>query len=157
MDLMIEHDYQFAWAVYLFGALGCLLVWMRITRWIWRWLREPLTVLITVLLFTPTLMDPVKDYYAPAVAMSAMDLLFKVGNNILRAASDLAMYSMIALGVYVVFALVRWPIERWWRKRQPAAPAVAEDPRTLRERMEEPYEATPRPVAPPRSRVEPKL
>jgi hypothetical protein len=61
MDTMTENDYLIAWGLYAFAALGCLLVWMRMTRWMWRWLREPLRVLMAVLLFSPTIVDPVKD------------------------------------------------------------------------------------------------
>jgi hypothetical protein len=55
----------------------------------WRWLREPLRVVLAVLLLTPTIVDPVKDSFAPAIAITALDLAFKVGNNAWRAMSDL--------------------------------------------------------------------
>lgn len=157
---MTEHDYLLAWSVYAIAAFGCLLVWMRMTRWIWRWLREPLRILMAVLLYTPTIVEPAKDQYAPAVAVTALDIVFKVGGNMWKAASELSMYAMIALVIYVIFALIRWPIERAWRARRgekvaPAA-AVDEDPRTLRERME--AEEAYAPAPPVRSaRVEPKL
>ena len=93
---MTENDYLFAWGLYALAALGCLWVGFRMTGWMWRWLREPLRVLIAVLLLTPTIIDPAKDIYAPAIAITALDLAFKVGNNVWRAVSDLAMYGMIA-------------------------------------------------------------
>ena len=37
---MTEQDYLLAWAVYGIAALGCLLVWFRMTGWMWRWLRD---------------------------------------------------------------------------------------------------------------------
>lgn len=74
-------DYSLAWAVYGVAALGCLLVWFRATRWMWRWLREPLRLLAAILLLTPTIVDPAKELFAPAVAITAMDVLLKVGNN----------------------------------------------------------------------------
>jgi hypothetical protein len=128
-DVMTENDYTIAWGLYAFAALGCLLVWFLMTRWMWRYLREPLVVIVAVLLFTPTLIDPAKDVYAPAIAVSALDLMFKVGSNVWRAASDLVMYGMIALGIYVLFALIRWPLEKSWKARhpQPSAEPVAED------------------------------
>ena len=95
MDTMTENDYLIAWGLYAFAALGCLLVWMRLTRWMWRWLREPLRVLVAVLLFSPTIIDPVKEKFAPAVAITALDIAFKVGNNAWRAVSDLFMLSLI--------------------------------------------------------------
>ena len=42
---MTEHDYLLAWSLYGAAALGCLLVWLRMTGWLWRWLREPLRVI----------------------------------------------------------------------------------------------------------------
>ena len=136
---MTEQDYLLAWALYAVAALGCLLVWLRMTGWIWRWLREPLRVIVAVLLFSPTIVDPGKDLFAPAIAVTALDLLFKVGNNAWRAVADLAIYGLIALGVWLVFAALRWPIERWWQgRRAPVAAetAVEEDEPTLRELMD---------------------
>jgi hypothetical protein len=123
---MTENDYYIAWGIYAVAALGCLLVWLRLTGWMWRWLREPLRVLGAALLLTPTVVDPAKDQYAPAVAISALDLLFKVAGNAWRAISDLAMYSVIALAAYIVFALVRWPLERSARARRAERQAVEE-------------------------------
>lgn len=135
---MTEQDYLLAWALYAIAALGCLLVWVRMTGWIWRWLREPLRVIVAVLLFSPTIVDPGKELFAPAIAVTALDLLFKVGNNAWRAVADLALYGLIALGVWLIFAALRWPIERWWKRRQAAAApeAVEEDEPTLRELMD---------------------
>lgn len=121
---MTEHDYLLAWAVYAVAALGCLLVGFRITGWMWRGLREPLRVLIAVLLATPSLVDPVRDYYAPAIAVTALDLLFKVGSNLWRALSDLVMYGMIAFALYLLFVAIRWPLERRRRAKRAADEAA---------------------------------
>ena len=96
---MIENDYLLAWGAYAIAALGCLLVWFRMTRWMWRYLREPLRVLVAVLLLCPTIVDPAKELFAPAVAIVALDLLFKVGNNAWRAVADLARVVMIAFAI----------------------------------------------------------
>jgi hypothetical protein len=82
---MTENDYTFAWGLYAVAALGCLLVGFKLTGWMWRWLREPLRVVLAVLLLTPTIVDPVKDSFAPAIAITALDVAFKVGNNAWRA------------------------------------------------------------------------
>lgn len=133
---MTEQDYLLAWGVYAVSALGCLLVWCRMTGWIWRWLREPLRVLVAVLLLTPTIVDPGKDLFAPAVAITALDVLFKVGNNAWRAVADLAIYGLIALAVWLAYAGLRWPVERWWQARRGVQSGVAEeDEPTLREMM----------------------
>ncbi|UTW08493.1 MFS transporter [Pseudomonas benzenivorans] len=135
---MIESDYLLAWSAYGVAALGCLLVWCRLTRWMWRYLREPLRLLVAVLLLSPTIVDPARELFAPAIAITALDLLFKVGNNAWRAVADLALYGLIALALYLLFVAIRWPIERWWKRRGGAAPAAREeDGPTLRELMEQ--------------------
>lgn len=139
---MTENDYLLAWGAYAVAALGCLLVWWRMTRWTWRYLREPLAVIVAVLLFSPTIVDPNKELFAPAIAVTALDLLFKVGNNAWRAVADLALYGLIALGLYLLFVAIRWPIERAWRERRVERESVS-DSRTLRERMAEDSEDFP--------------
>lgn len=164
-DVMTENDYTIAWGLYAFAALGCLLVWFLATRWMWRYLREPLVVIVAVLLFTPTMIDATKEIYAPAVAITALDLLFKVGSNVWNALSDLAMYGLIALVVYVLFALIRWPLEKSWKARHPEKPVQPETTDDS-EDEDELFSGTDRhvrkPVAPAvntssRSRVEPRL
>ncbi|HBX53809.1 MFS transporter [Pseudomonas sp. UBA2684] len=135
---MIENDYLLAWGAYAIAALGCLLVWFRLTRWMWRYLREPLRVLVAILLLTPTIVDPAKELFAPAIAITALDLLFQVGNNAWRAVADLAMYGLIAFALYLLFVVIRWPLERWWKgRRGPLAQPDDEDAPTLREMLEQ--------------------
>ncbi|WP_194792428.1 MFS transporter [Pseudomonas sp. UFMG81] len=123
---MTEHDYLLAWGLYAVAALGCLLVAFKLTGWMWRWLREPLRVIVAVLLLSPTIVDPVKDSFAPAIAITALDVAFKVGNNAWRAASDLAMYGMIAFALYFVFVLIRWPLEKRAAERRAQREATAQ-------------------------------
>jgi uncharacterized membrane protein YeiB len=137
---MNQHDYQLVLALYAAAAFGCLLVGFRITRWMWRWLREPLRVLMAVLLLAPTLVDPAKEQFAPSVAITALDLLFKVGNNAWRAVADLSLYAMLAFAAYLLFALIRWPLEsssKARRQRRQAATASDDEP-TLREILQQP-------------------
>lgn len=122
---MTENDYTLAWGLYALAALGCLLVGFKLTGWMWRWLREPLRVILAVLLLTPTVVDPVKDSFAPAIAITALDVAFKVGNNAWRAVSDFAMYGMIAFALYLLFVLLRWPLEKRARERREQADAAA--------------------------------
>ncbi len=135
---IFHNDYLLAWSLYLVAALGCLLVWFRATRWMWRGLREPLRLIVAVLLFTPTIVEPEKELFAPAVAITAMDMLLDVGNNAWRAVADLAVYGLIALVLYLLLVLVRWPLERKARQRRAAREGERQedDPRTLRERLE---------------------
>ena len=120
---------------------GLPVVLVPVTRWMWRWLREPLRLIAAVLLFTPTIVDPAKELFAPAVAITAMDLAFKVGNNARRAVADLAMYGLIAFALYLLLVAIRWPLERRYGRRDEAV--ADEDPRTLRERMEDEHDDEP--------------
>ena len=172
---MTDNDYLIAWGLYAFAALGCLLVWFKLTGWMWRSLREPLRVIGAVLLFCPTIIDPVKDKYAPALAISVLDLALKVGNNVWRAMLDLATYGAVALGLYVIFALIRLPFLRKKKARQAHAEAAAAQALAEHKQDDEPFAAqgssryASQPVAPAdtapngnggtsgRYRVEPKL
>lgn len=160
---MINNDYMIAWSLYAAAALGCLWVWFKLTGWMWRYIKEPLRVLGLVLLFTPTIVDPAREQYAPALAISAMDLALKVGSNVWRAASDLLMYSMFAFALYLVFILIRWPIEKSRKARQartaveqpvPEADTDADDEPFARPAARKPAVA---PVNTSRARVEPRL
>ncbi len=130
---MTENDYLLAWAAYGIAALGCLLVWFRLTRWMWRWLREPLRVVVAVLLLTPTIVDPVKGLFAPSIAIAALDLLFGVGSNAWRAVSDLALYGTVAAVLYLLLLALRWGL-RWRRGPAQTTPEEGAEP-TLRELM----------------------
>lgn len=154
---ILENEYLLAWTVYGVSALGCLLVWLRMTRPLWRWLREPLRLLMAVVLLSPTLVDPERGLFAPAVAVMALDLLFQVGSSAWRAAADLASYGLIAFVLYLLMALIRWPIERHLKQRR--ADQGEDDPRTLRERMEPDHPPVRPSVSrnPPRPRLEPRL
>lgn len=157
---MNEQEYLLAWAAYAIAALGCLLVWCRMTRSVWRWLREPLRLLVAVLLFSPTLIDPARELFAPAIAITALDLLFKVGDNAWRAVADLSMYGVLAFAIYLLLALLRWPLERWWRRvrgeRQGETPDGAAEP-TLRELMRRGLEEAEERPAGHDVRIEPRL
>lgn len=133
---MIDNDYQLAWALYAVAALGCLLVGFRLTGWMWRYLREPLRLLMAVLLLTPTIVDPGRELFAPAIAITAMDLLLKVGNNAWRAVADLALFGLIAFALYLLLVAIRWPLQRWWKGRRGPEPAAGDDQPTLRELLQ---------------------
>ncbi|WDY56751.1 MFS transporter [Pseudomonas sp. PSKL.D1] len=164
---MTENDYTLAWGLYAVAALGCLLVGFKLTGWMWRWLREPLRVILAVLLLTPTVVDPAKDAVAPAIAITALDVAFKVGNNAWRAVSDFAMYGLFAFILYIVFVLIRWPLEKRARERREQAEAAAKrraaedeqvtsDSPLVAERRSR-YRDDPPPAAPAGGRVEPRL
>jgi len=164
---MTENDYTLAWGLYAVAALGCIWVGFKLTGWMWRWLREPLRVILAVLLLTPTVVDPGKDAMAPAIAITALDVAFKVGNNAWRAVSDFAMYGLIAFGLYLAFVLLRWPLEKRARERRAQAEAAAqrqaaEDQAVgmgapLAGERRDRYRNDPPPAAPAGGRVEPRL
>ena len=160
---MTENDYLLACSAYAVAALGCLLVWFRMTRWMWRYLREPLRLLAAVLLFSPTVVDPAKEeVLAPAIAITALDLLLHVGSSVWRAVADLAMYGLIAFALYLLFVAIRWPLERWWKgRRGPQAEPDDDNAPTLREIMQregdEQADSGHRQTGGRRLRVEPRL
>ncbi|MFF7708256.1 MFS transporter [Pseudomonas sp. NPDC007930] len=163
---MTENDYLIAWGIYAFAALGCLLVWFRATRWMWRWLREPLRLLAAVAVCVPTAVDSSSARLAPAIAISALDILFKDTSHLWATVPTLAMYTAIAFGVYLLFALLRWPLERRGRAAQ-AEREAARAAQAKRDAEEDAREASaprraPEPApraqpAGPRGRVEPRL
>lgn len=153
--LIFANDYLLAWAAYGVAALGCLLVWFRITRPLWRALREPLRLIVAVLLLSPTIVDPARELFAPSIAITALDLLFKVGTNAWRAVADLALYGLIAFALYALLVAIRWPIER--RIRQRRAQTADEDTRTLRERLRDDEDDDEYPAVRYPSRIEPRL
>jgi hypothetical protein len=153
---LLTNEYLLAWTAYGIAALGCLLVWFRMTRPMWRWLREPLRLIVAVLLLTPTIVDPARELFAPAVAITALDVLLKVGNNAWRAVADLALYGLIAFALYAALVALRWPIERRLKRRR-AESSADEDPRTLRERLEQDEEDDFRPASRYQTRTEPRL
>lgn len=99
------------------------------------------------------------------MAITALDVAFKVGNNAWRAVSDLFMYGMIAFGVYLLFVLIRWPIERSMRERRQrseaakaaAKAAEAEDDQPFGSAGNDRYGRPPAGSAPLNTRVEPRL
>lgn len=137
---MNEQYYTVAWLVYCAAAVGLVLATYWATRWSWRWFRELLCVVMAVILFTPTVVDPGKDFLAPAVAIAALDLLLKIGHNVWRAVVDLIQYGIIALLLYCFFALLRWLVERrLGRRPQPKSKGKAVKTRQ-RVRRDEDYE-----------------
>jgi hypothetical protein len=106
------------------------------------------------------------------VAITALDLLFHVGNNAWRAVADLSLYTLLAFAAYLLFALIRWPFESASKKRRQqreAANARAtthDDEPTLREILQQPasphrpgtyVDSNLAPRSDGRTRIEPRL
>ncbi|HDZ57126.1 MAG TPA: ABC transporter ATP-binding protein [Pseudomonas xinjiangensis] len=119
-----ESEYQTVWMIYLAASVCGWLVWWQMTRWIkWWWLREPLWVVMAVLLFTPAYVEPMQPWLAPAFIVWLLDTLFSTGDNAARMLGDLALAMVVALVTYVGFACLRaaW---KHWRGRNASAPAA---------------------------------
>ncbi len=77
-----EAEYQTLWMVYLAAAACCWLVWTQLTRWIgWWFVREPLWVIMAVILFTPAQVDPLKPELAPAAIGWLLDFVLGSGGD----------------------------------------------------------------------------
>lgn len=115
-----ESEYQMMWMIYLAAAGGCWLVWWKMTSWIrWWFVREPLWVIMAVLLFTPVQVDPTESWKAPATMIFLLDSILNTGDNQARMLGELSlMLGLAALG-YLVFAACRagW---QYWRKQESA-------------------------------------
>ncbi|MCY1270513.1 hypothetical protein D9M68_198480 [compost metagenome] len=153
---MNEQDYLLAWGVYLVAALGLTLVCFLATGWMWRYLREPLRIVAVVLLFTPTPVDPANNLYAPAIAITALDILFKIGNNAWRAVSDLALVTLLAFVLYLIFVAIRWPFQQRARKKARDEAAAKTDEPTMRQLMQ-PALMPDADTSNGRARIEPRL
>lgn len=124
---MTVNDYEMAWGIYAVSALGCMLAWFYFTGWMWRYAREPLRVLAAVMLFTPTIVDPARDFYAPSIAITVMDILFKDSNDLWRSVADLLMYGAFVFAAYAVFVVVRLLLKSKKRGEQAAERQAAYD------------------------------
>lgn len=125
---ILESEYELAWVLYVLAALACMGAFWYFTGWLWRWLKEPLRLVVAVLLFTPTLMNDATNEYAPAVAVVALELFFQTGVQLVKAISDFELTGLFALIAYGIFVLLRW----FWERSRAKEP---QDNRTLREHL----------------------
>lgn len=113
-----ESEYQIMWMVYL-AAAGCAwLVWWKMTNWIPLWyVREPLWLVVAVLLLTPARVDPTESLLAPATMIFLLDTVLNTGENEARMLGDLTLATGIAVLLYLAFAASRagW---KHWRKHE---------------------------------------
>lgn len=120
---MDQQDYFILWSVYLCAAFVLLLASIFFTGFLWRFLKEPIVIIVAILLFYPILIDPEKGQYAPAIAVMAMDFLMHVGDHQVEIANDLFYKIEMVLIAYFIFAIfIRWPVEivvrKWWQSRR---------------------------------------
>ena len=118
-----EAEYQTVWMVYLAAAVCCWLVWTQLTRWIgWWFVREPLWLVMAVILFTPAQIDPLEPGLAPAAIGWLLDTVLGEGSNTGPLLAQLALVMALAALAYIGFVCLRlgW---RYWRNSdgKPAA------------------------------------
>ncbi|MFT6466577.1 MAG: hypothetical protein ACJARL_003409 [Halopseudomonas sp.] len=115
-----ESEYQMMWMIYLAAAACAWLVWWKMTSWIPLWyVREPLWLIMAILLFTPVRVDPMESWMAPATMIFLLDTVLDTGDNEARMLGDLALAMGLALLLYLLIAAGRagW---RHWRQQETA-------------------------------------
>lgn len=116
---MNQQDYFILWSVYAVAAFVLLLASIFFTSFLWRFIKEPIVLIVAILLFSPTLINPEQSQYAPAIAVMAMDFLMQVGDHQIAIANELLYRVQVALAIYFIFAIfIRWPMEYGFRKWQ---------------------------------------
>lgn len=68
-------DYVMAWSIYLLGAGALLIAAWRLSRGLWRWIREPLRVALAIVVLMPAAVDEAAEHLAPAVFVIGFELL----------------------------------------------------------------------------------
>lgn len=115
-----ESEYQMMWMIYLAAAACAWLVWWKMTSWIPLWyVREPLWLIMAILLFTPVRVDPMESWMAPATMIFLLDTVLDTGDNEARMLGDLALAMGLGLLLYLLIAAGRagW---KHWRQQETA-------------------------------------
>ncbi len=121
MQMFNEAEYQLNWAVYLVAALLGWLVWWKMTRWIgWWFVREPLLVIMAVILFTPTRVDGELPWMAPGSIIWILDTFLDTGENQARVLGEMSLVMVLALLAWVGFAALRMGWRMWRQQRAEA-------------------------------------
>lgn len=113
-----EAEYQLIWAVYLLAALLGWLVWWKMTGWIgWWFVRQPLWVIMAVVLFTPVRAAPDQASLAPGSIIWLLDTLLDTGDNQARVLGEMSLVMVLALLAWSGYAFIRlaWVL---WRRHQ---------------------------------------
>ena len=117
-----ESEYQTVWLVYLAAATGCWLVWWKLAGLIkWWFIREPLWIVMAVLLFTPTEAEVGAPWQAPAFLIYLLDTVLSTGENQARMLGELSLVMALAFAVYIFFVGLRALYHHWRKQDEPAA------------------------------------
>lgn len=154
---MMEQEYTLLWAAYIVAGLFTVLCCAYFTRWLWRWLREVICLLAAAIIFTPTLVDVSRGLKAPAVGVVALDALLHTGINIATALPEIVVTATFALGIYIVFAIIRFIVGRLWRRYQRRRVGSKTRLDQMRENLEEKSREDDDEDFVPSSRIEPRL
>ncbi|RDH43500.1 hypothetical protein [Zooshikella ganghwensis] len=117
--------YLYAWMIYLASAAGCFLVWYRMTRICWRWLRWFLRGFALVLLFTPWYVNVEQDYLGPAFLIAGFDGL-TLGLEAIMRAGHVLLAALAVMIVLWVLALVLIPAPAVRPKKKPKGKVAPE-------------------------------
>lgn len=120
---MCPQDYFILWSIYSVSAVVLLLASIFFTNFLWRIIKEPIVIIVAILLFYPILIDADKTQYAPAIAVMAIDFLMKVGKHETIIINQLVyIIEMVLVGYFIFAIFIRWPAEvafrKWYRNRK---------------------------------------
>lgn len=114
--MLTTEDYLTYWAMYLIGALGLLVVWWFITKKIPNKLvKDGLRLSVAVLLLMPFPVLNHEQFWAPAVGMTFLEIIFGQNQSIGRTGIPLLIVWAFSLAFYL---LVETLWSRFKLKRQ---------------------------------------
>lgn len=116
MDLLVNlqnvlqtSPYVQAWLFYLAGALGCIVVFWRITRSVWPFLQLFLRAVVAILLLMPIRLQPNIDYWVPTSMFVAMKTITKDFAGAAPGVRQLLIVTVaLVLAAWAVYALMHW-------------------------------------------------
>lgn len=109
---MTESDYFNAWVFYLGGAGLLALVWWRISRGWYSWIRYPSLLVVMAALVVPFNVESGSLLMAPAWLIAFFEGVFLPDIGFLRAGPTFIAVLFLALLIYPVLRLLMWLVGR---------------------------------------------
>ena len=101
--MLEQNEYLVTWGSYILAVLGVMLVWWAMTRPIpWRWLKQPLRLLLTAILLVPAPVAADRAELAPAIFVFLFDAFLVEDGK----AHHAALYLVYGLGLGVIVVLI---------------------------------------------------
>lgn len=101
--MLEQNEYLITWGIYTVAVLGAMLVWWAMTRPIpWRWLKQPLRLLVTALLLVPAPVAADRVELAPAFIVYLFDAFLVEGGN----GKHALLYLVFGAGIGLIIILV---------------------------------------------------